>query len=150
MSEYKFEINIPADDEGFVTFECPYCGNRFKLNVNEFKESSVIGMYCPICGLINEITNFYTSDVIEKAEEIAMNHAIDLINNMFRNLERSTKGSKYLKFKTQNIKKDTGKVLYENVDEFEIVELNNCCNKSIKVTLIDKFIGTYCPYCGRR
>jgi len=76
MSEKIFELNIPADDEGYIAFECPYCGIRFKLEAEEFKTSSIIDLYCPACGLVNQINSFYTHEVIEKAEEIAMNHIL--------------------------------------------------------------------------
>lgn len=148
MSQFLIEISIPADEEGYISFECPYCKNRFKLEVNEFKDSSVTELYCPYCGLRDDINNFYNSDVIEKVEEIATNYAIDLINNMFKDFERSTRGNKNIRVKTKNIKKVSEKNLYENVDEYEIVPLNNCCNKAIKVPLLEKLIGVYCPYCG--
>lgn len=149
MSEKVFELSIPADDEGYIAFECPYCGIRFKLKAEEFKVSSIIDLYCPACGLVNQINSFYTRAVIEKAEEIAMNHAIDMINKMFKDLERSTRSNKFIKFKSNSIKKEYGKELYENVDELEITELN-CCSKTVKVRLLDKYIGVYCPYCGGR
>ena len=97
----------------------------------------------------NQINSFYTHEVIEKAEEIAMNHAIDMINKMFKDLECSARSNKFIKFKSNSIKKEYGKELYENVDELEITELN-CCSKTIKVRLLDKYIGVYCPYCGGR
>lgn len=149
MSEINFELSIPADDEGFISMECPYCGNWFKLNSEEFQDSSVIDLYCPACGLVNQISNFYSQEVIEKAEEVVMDYAIDELNKMFKGLERSTRGSKFIQFKSKPIKKEFGKELYETVDELEITILT-CCNKNIKVNLLDKYIGVYCPYCGRR
>ena len=149
MSEKIFELSIPADDEGYIAFECPYCGIRFKLEVEEFKASSIIDLYCPVCGLVNQINSFYTREVIVKAEEIAMNYAIDMINKMLKDLERGTRNNKFIKFKSNRIKKEYGKELYENVDELEITELN-CCSKTVKVRLLDRYIGIYCPYCGGR
>jgi hypothetical protein len=99
--------------------------------------------------LVDEINNFYTREVVEKAEEMAMNYAIDMINKMFKDFERNSRSNKFVKIKSKTIKKDCGKELYENVNELEITDLN-CCSKTIKVQLIDKFIGVYCPYCGRR
>lgn len=149
MSEKIFELNIPADDEGYITFECPYCGIRFKLKVEEFKASNIVDLCCPACGLVNQINSFYTREIIEKAREIAMNHAADMINKMFKNLERSSKSNRFIKIKSSSVKKKYGKELYENTDELEITGLN-CCSKTIKVRLLDKYIGVYCPYCGRR
>jgi DNA-directed RNA polymerase subunit RPC12/RpoP len=149
MSEKIFELSIPVDDEGYVTFECPYCGIRFKLEAEEFEASSILDLYCPACGLVNEINSFYTSEVIVKAEEIAMNYAIDMINKMFKDLERGSRNNKFIKFKSNRIKKEYGTELYENVDELEITGLN-CCSKTVKVRLLDRYIGIYCPYCGGR
>lgn len=140
-------MNIPIDDEGFITFECPYCSNQFKLNSEEFQDSNIIDLYCPFCGLINQIGDFYTKEVVEKAEEIAMNYAIDELNKMFKGIERNTRSSKFFKIKAKPIKKEFGKELYENIDTLEITKLI-CCNRNIKISLLDIYIGFYCPYCG--
>jgi redox-regulated HSP33 family molecular chaperone len=39
MSYKTFEISIPADEDGYVTFQCPYCNQRFKLNASEIQDS---------------------------------------------------------------------------------------------------------------
>ena len=32
MEKIEMEITIPADNEGFVLFQCPLCGEFFKVN----------------------------------------------------------------------------------------------------------------------
>lgn len=149
MGDINLKISIPADDEGYVSFECPFCGERFKLKVDEFKEMDNTNLFCPMCGLTNEISNFYSKDVVEKAMEIAEQYAMDLINKMFKDLERSTRGNSFMKVKAKEIKTESTKVLYENDDEL-VIEKEKCCERNVKIRILDKFIGVYCPYCGGR
>lgn len=142
-----FKLNIPTDYEGYVGFECPYCKIHFKVSVEELKASNIMNLYCPICGLVNQIKYFYTYDVIEKVQEVAMNHAIDAINKSFKALERRTRSNKFITFKPSYLKNKYNNELYEGPIDLEITKLK-CCNKNIKVTLLDKYIGVYCPYCG--
>lgn len=37
MSEISFDITMKGDREGYVTFECPFCGSSFGLRADEVK-----------------------------------------------------------------------------------------------------------------
>ena len=52
------------------------------LNASEVQKDDPVytEMYCPYCGLSNVPTNFYTKEVIEQTQNIAMNYMIDEIN----------------------------------------------------------------------
>lgn len=147
MGDVNFKISIPSDDEGYISFECPFCGDRFKLQIDEFRDMDKTNLFCPICGLTNTINNFYSKDVIEKAMEVAEKYAVDLINKMLKDIERSSRGNSFIKIKANEIKTERSKILYENIDEL-IIEETRCCNKHLKIKALDKFIGAYCPYCG--
>ena len=53
MSEISFDITMEGDREGYVTFECPFCGSSFGLRADEVKndEGTLDKIYCPYCGL---------------------------------------------------------------------------------------------------
>ena len=38
MSEISFDITMKGDREGYVTFECPFCGSSFGLRADEIGE----------------------------------------------------------------------------------------------------------------
>ena len=147
MANKEIQISIPADEDGYVSLQCPHCEQTFKLNASEFQNSDVVNLFCPMCGLAHEINQFYCKKVIEKAMSIAEQEAIDMIYDMFKGLERKTRGSKGIKFTGGKKPIVPIKEIYENIDE--LVETTaKCCNKHIKVRELDKLIGIYCSYCG--
>ena len=147
MSYKTFQISIPADEDGYVKFKCPYCNEKFKLNASEIKDSDVVNLYCPVCGLTNEVSSYYSDEVIEKAISIVENEAMNMIYDMFKGLERRTRSNKNCTVKAGKKPSIPIKEIYENIDELIEVRLS-CCNKRIKVRELDRLIGVYCVYCG--
>lgn len=143
MDEKTFEISIPLDEDGFVELECDYCKNRFMLHKNVYESEENLNFFCPICGLPNSTNTFFCPEVLEKARQIAMNYARELIN---KQLVKSFK-SKYVSIKTNKIKKEPEKELYVPINNYTTTH-NQCCDVDVKVTEFDKEIGVYCPICG--
>ena len=67
MSEISFDITMEGDREGYVTFECPFCGSSFGLRADEVKndEGTLDKIYCPYCGLNSDSDEFLPQEVIE-------------------------------------------------------------------------------------
>ncbi len=147
MSSKTIQVSIPADAEGYVSFQCPHCEQRFKLGADEFEDSDAINLFCPSCGLAHELDHFYSKEFIDKAMSIVEQEAMEMIYNMFKGLERKNRGNKFVKFKTGSKPKVYIKEMYENIDELVEAELK-CCKKHLKVTVLDRLIGVYCSYCG--
>ena len=38
MENTSLSITIQGDSEGYVTFECPFCGAEFKLQAGEYQD----------------------------------------------------------------------------------------------------------------
>ena len=66
MSNVSFELSIPLDKDSFIELECDYCRNRFMITGEEFQNGDFMHMFCPICGLPNQLNTFYTLEVIDK------------------------------------------------------------------------------------
>lgn len=47
----ELTIKIQGDSEGYVTFECPFCGSEFKLQAGEYQddEHPFEDLFCPYC-----------------------------------------------------------------------------------------------------
>lgn len=140
----EYEISLPSDEDGYTTLQCPYCREKFKIRNDEFQEQNYSNICCPICGLTNSVSKFYTKDVYDKAMEIAENEVYKMINDAFSGF----KSTKYLKITTNAFKSDKNKVLRDKEYSLQIVEVK-CCNIHLKVRQLDALIGAYCPYCGR-
>lgn len=149
MDNVSFSINIPADFDGYFSLCCPYCINKFKISISEFQETDVVNIYCPICGLVKEFNSFYTPEVIDKAISISKNHAEDMIYQMFKELEMTSRGSKSIKIKAGKKPNAYEPDLYENDNHLVIVN-KECCDSHVKITELDKWLIPYCVYCGRK
>lgn len=143
----RIRISIPADDEGYVSFQCPNCRERFKLHAAEFDEEDWSTLYCPLCGLSNEPGTFLTPDVHRVAQAHAENLLQDLVDDMLKGFERSTRGSKFIKFKRGPKPPKVPIPELREVTDLAIVQYP-CCGYTAKVAHSDALSGTYCPYCG--
>ncbi|MFJ7937063.1 hypothetical protein ACIQYG_00845 [Peribacillus sp. NPDC096622] len=143
----NFVISKQSDIEGFSSFKCSLCSEEFKLKTNEVQEDDVLEVFCPNCGLPSPISSYYTDDILEHAETLVMNEAMDMLNDMFKGLEKTAKKSKNITFKRgKSLPITQPRALYEN-DDLEQIEFI-CCNRNAKLSLLSKTIKPFCPYCG--
>ena len=136
-----------SGSDGFVSFDCPYCCQRFKLTTDEVQDDAVINLYCPICGLSNEKVKFISREAMAAAQVMAENLARQAINSAVKDFGRGFGNSKHVKFEPgKPLKMEPEKVLFED-SNLEAVEIK-CCRKNVRIRLIEKIVGAYCPYCG--
>lgn len=149
MSDVQFEIKIQGDSEGYITFECPFCGSEFKLKADEFQseDNSFTELYCPYCGLVNEINTFYSKEVMEQARIIAENYMADKINEMFGKFERSVRNNKFVKVEYKKLKKVNTKELKDKDTVEEVMKCSICKNHE-KVLYCSGVSKVFCSYCG--
>lgn len=147
MSDASFEFKIEGDSEGFVTFECPFCESEFKLQADEFENEDNVftELYCPYCGLVNEINTFYTKETIEHAKSIAYNYMIDEINRTFGDMKRHS--NEYIKIDFKPLSKVNIKELKDK-DTTEVIFECPVCQNHEKVLYCAGASKVYCSYCG--
>lgn len=140
----KIKFNVPIDDDGYVSLQCPFCREAFKITPSDYEAEENFQLYCPYCGLVSE-EGFHTDEIKEHAFDLAQNHCNELINQFMKNMERQFKGNGFASFeagKPLPIKKP--KTLIEPTDMQEVSL--KCCKKKIKVQY--RVNGAYCPFCG--
>ena len=150
MSAETMSFTIQGDNEGYVTFECPYCDSEFKLQAGEFQndDAPFIDLFCPYCGLSKEKNSFYSEEVIEKARALAANYMIEQLNKSFGKMQRSMNKSKGLiKMTFKPLKKVTEKELSEK-DTSEVEFQCKACNRRVKALYCAGAAKIFCPYCG--
>ncbi len=93
MANVELKFEVKADDDGYVSYECPFCKSIFfSLKASEVQSDdpiyneNVLPLYC---GLNDKPSNFYTKEVIEQAQAIAMNYMIDELNKSFKKISRN-------------------------------------------------------------
>lgn len=146
MDDEKFEISIPADNDGYILHQCEHCGEYFKLKAEDCNDDGILRIVCPACGL--ESKNYLTDDVIELALSIAKNYANEIIHDAYKTMERKMKRIKNLNIKlTKKAKREPENPLHSGIQALEIVCFP-CCHHSAKVKPLLKMTGCYCPCCG--
>ncbi len=149
MSDEIIEFNIPADADGYVTFQCSFCDNTFKLHVDECQDDDLMEFFCPYCGLVDEPSEFLNDEIIQLVIDKAENLMIDIMNNFTSDLERSFRGNSMVQVKSSKIDKKGEKEVFE-ADSEEIITTLSCCGKYLKIPYSAKESGIICPYCGVR
>ncbi|WP_297439514.1 hypothetical protein [uncultured Clostridium sp.] len=149
MSDIKFDIKIEGDSEGYVGFECPFCESEFKLNAGEFQDEDNIftELFCPYCGLVDEINKFYSKDLVKQAEAIAYNYMVEQLNKVFGDFKRRTRGNNLIKVDFKELKKVNIKEL-KGKDTVEEIFSCPMCENHVRVLYCVGISKIYCAYCG--
>ena len=151
MSTVGFTFSIQGDSEGYVTFECPFCGAEFKLQAGEYQSEDipVEDLFCPYCGLTREKNAFLSSDVIAQAQALAQNYMIEQLNRSFKKMSRSINRSGHgiIKMKFKPLRKVETKERKDK-DTVETEFKCNCCDHRVKVLYCAGVSKVFCPYCG--
>lgn len=143
--DYQIEIPIPSDDEGYVLLQCEHCGNLFKITPSDAEDDAVLDVFCPSCGLTSE--SYCNEDVLELAERKISNFAEDLIYDMFKDLEKSTRNSA-IRFEVNGKPShEAEEPIRSGIEALEIAHFS-CCKRTAKVKPLLKITGCYCPFCG--
>jgi hypothetical protein len=146
--EYSVEITLPADNEGYVPFECPHCSDRFKLSAAEYEGFEGDDIWCPLCGLNSAKSDFLTQEFLEAARQHVENFAREALHKMSKNIERKTRHNKGVRFEAGPApKRRAVPGLPQEVADMAIVNLK-CCDMSVKTAVPGGLAVLYCPYCG--
>ena len=143
--DFRIEISVPTDDDGYILLNCPNCTTYFKATPNDIEDDGILELFCPSCGLVGE--NYITEDVLELAFAMAQNKAMDLIYDEFKKMEHQlNKGAITFKAGKQP-KHEPETPIRSGIDSLEIATFD-CCGRSAKVKPMLKITGCYCPFCG--
>jgi len=146
----NISFTIEGDSEGFVTFECPFCGSEFKLQAGEYQDENepLEDLFCPYCGLTCEKNAFLSKDMIVQAHALAENYMIEELNEAFKNMSKSlNKPHSIIKMKYKPLKKVEIKELKDK-DTTESEFKCNHCSHRVKVLYCAGASKIFCPYCG--
>lgn len=151
MSDITFTFSIEGDSEGYVTFECPFCGAEFKLQAGEYQDEDkpLEELFCPYCGLTKEKDEFLSAEVIEQAQILAQNYMIEQLNRSFKKMSKSINSSGHgvIKMTYKPLKKvETKELKTEDTAETEFK--CNCCDHRVKALYCAGASKIFCPYCG--
>lgn len=143
--DVKFEISIPADNDGFILLQCQHCGSFFKIPADDLENNDLLEIYCPSCGLISD--SYLTDDVIDLAQAMVQNYAMDLIYDAFKDLEKKTRNG-LVKFKAgKRPQHEDENPIKSGIEALEMTRFD-CCKKESKIKPLLKMTGCYCPFCG--
>lgn len=147
MSE-TFTISIPADNDGFATMRCPFCGEFFKVGVDDYEADDVLDLWCPCCGLTADC--FLPPEVLELAEAMVLNRFKADLSKEFAKIGNSTSSNAILSFSIDaSFAKERERNLIPSVDAYESTICSHC-GRTTKVKPLMQYIGSFCAFCGER
>lgn len=151
MADTNIEVNLPLDNDGFLSRECPFCKMRFKVHKDDMDgEKLPAEMFCPYCGQSATKDEFWTSEQIKYFQDMAMFKVVapelDEIENSLKGLN-SNSGLFGLKVSIDR-EETTLPVAPEEIEDMNLHK-QICSNITIKV---DKSWakGFHCTTCGKK
>lgn len=143
--EIHMEISIPTDDDGYVLLQCEHCGTYFKATPSDVEDDGVLRIFCPSCGLTSE--SYATEDVLELAEAMVENVALDAVYDMLEQMEQKLNSGLLAFSAGKRPQPKMENPIHSGIDSLEITTFP-CCERSAKVKPLLKMTGCYCPFCG--
>lgn len=147
MEDTSFRIEIPCDNNGYVLFQCPQCGELFKVQPLDVENDAVLHIYCPACGLTSD--SFLTEDVLELARAKALNWANEQIGKELKSLARTTNSKNSLvsiKVKTNRHEGDEPALM--PAVEALVPSMCEDCGRTAMVSPLLAMSSHTCPFCG--
>ena len=133
-------MSFPTDSDGFISQECPSCGQRFKVVFGEGSEEPI--SYCPYCGF-NGNDCWYTQQQVEHIQTVAANVVIaPELKKLERQLKQASKG--FLRIDMKSDLQKPSPPPMEADDSIDIIKFT-CCNETVKVNRQERH---FCIICG--
>ena len=148
----EIPITILSDEKGYFDRECPNenCQFRFKIHMKDWENKITDDeVHCPLCGCVDESDKWWTTEQLESIQELAVNYAESMISKCFektfKDLERSTRGNKYVKITYKPGKRIT--FVNNPIGQSEEWKTDIICEKcETRYSVIGA--AYFCPCCG--
>lgn len=146
------EISLPLDSDGFLRRECPHCELEFKWHdgpANDVAEQqpSSDTFYCPLCGEPAGPDSWWTQgqlEILDNAKDRVLGQGLDEI---FSDLERSTRRNKYVRFKAESVR--LPEVADPLVEPEDMIVVTSPCHAWEPIKIPEEHMGpVHCLVCG--
>lgn len=142
----QVRIELPTDENGLISRECPNCQSVFKLRLGTGLTGENLPCHCPYCGTIADQKEFFTKDQIEYVKSIferKIDQAIQSdLKEWGRKIERNTRNS-LIKLKV-SVKSSYKPIHFYQEKQLETNITCDIC--SLEYAIFGVF--AYCPDCG--
>lgn len=152
MAKTMGHMAIQSDSDGMVSLQCYRCKARFKMSCKYIVEELDGDIFCPICGMPEDMTGFYTDEAREAAAEVIMNNYMDDVTRLFQSAfsgHSSKRSGLKIKVRTSSVPRKSSEIVMQSRDHTLDKVESPCCKKQIALSPTDIIAGYYCPYCGR-
>lgn len=146
----RLSLTLYADSDGYITYECPFCGSAFKLKAADIddEEFPIQELFCPYCGLTDSPERFLSAEAMGALETLAHNYVAQMLNQQFGKMARDInrkKGLISMKFKPIDMEPEK-----DVCDEDTPETVFHCaaCDKKVKIQSSTGLAKAFCPYCG--
>lgn len=150
MTEKELNIDLPADEDGFLPRQCPNCNQKFSIHTDTYEQRHYLNLRCPYCGWIEEFDEFLTQEQAEYAEAVAQNElrrmAEGIIDDAFEDAF-SGFSSDFIDIETETEEADFGEVTAPSPQINIDTQAINCSTCGFKYKVRDDTENESCPVC---
>ncbi len=134
------EVSLPTDSDGFLSQECPSCGQQFKVIFGEGSSNPI--SRCPYCGHRGE-NCWYTTQQVEHLKAVAASTVLGpQMKKLASDLKQASNG--WLKFELKGDVPAPPPAPMETDDTLDVVRFP-CCNETVKLI---RQASLFCIICG--
>lgn len=145
MEDLRLKVTVPSDEDGYVLFRCPHCGELFRIAVDYCEDDSILDIHCPLCGIA--AGNFLTEDVVDLALTKATNVLMPELEKLLKKELSGTRNS-FASFSVKtNHNEKIETPIRQTIEAHKKVTCRDC-NRMSKVSYALAMSSYTCPYCG--
>ena len=153
MTKTVGHLTLQSDKDGLVSLQCSRCKSRFKMSCGYLNAELTGNVYCPICGMPDELTHFYPEEALNAAREAMVNAAHEELAKAMKAVFGSHSSSKRspikITYKASKVPRKSREIVTQSRDHTMEITKVPCCNEHMALSPYDIIVGFYCPYCGR-
>jgi len=134
-------VSFPTDTDGFLSQECPTCGQRFRVRLGEGSPEPI--SFCPYCGHKGRDC-WYTKEQVAHVQAVAADQILaPELRKLGQEMRRASGG--FLRIDMKATLPEAGKPPMQADESLDIVRFP-CCDETVKLTRGDKH---FCIICGK-
>ncbi|WP_411109548.1 hypothetical protein [Streptomyces sp. c-19] len=147
--QYKVNVSIPLDADGFFGRQCPECSMLFRVHGDDYAAlPDELRLWCVYCGHHTDHSDFFTDQQRERAMEAARALGAQIVQQGLTRMARKARNSSRRGHVSMSFRSRPRypRPLPE-IDEERLARTRTCAGCEIRYGVFGEH--RYCPSCGR-
>ncbi|MFJ8298381.1 hypothetical protein ACIQ9R_21175 [Streptomyces sp. NPDC094447] len=147
--QYRVNVSMPFDADGFFGRQCPECSMVFRVNGDDYDAlPDELRLWCVYCGHNADHSDFWTDQQRERAMEAARALGVQIVHQGFERIARRTRGTSRRGRVSISFRSSPRypRPLPE-IDEERLARTRTCAGCEVRYAVFGEH--RFCPVCGR-